>query len=96
MKINEKVLQKLGSLSKINFSLKERSEMLRDFNKMVEFIKSLDSLETADVKPLTHIHEQSNIFRDDNIDAMLVKSEMLRNAPKSNSDYIKVPKVIEK
>ena len=96
MKINEKVLQKLGSLSKINFSLKESSEMLRDFNKMVEFINSLDALEITDVKPLTHIHDQSNIYRDDNIDAMLVKSEMLRNAPKSNSDYIKVPKVIDK
>ena len=96
MKINKKVLKKLASLSKINFSSEEEGKMLEDFNKMVQFINTLDEVDTTGVEPLTHIHENSNILREDKVDNMLSKADMLNNAPKSNSDYIKVPKVLDK
>ena len=96
MKINKKVLKKLASLSKINFSYEEEGKMLEDFNKMVQFINTLDEVDTTGVEPLTHIHENSNILREDKVDNMLSKADMLNNAPKSNSDYIKVPKVLDK
>ena len=96
MKINKKVLKKLASLSKINFSSEEAGKMLEDFNKLVQFINTLDEVDTTGVEPLTHIHENSNILREDKVDNMLSKADMLNNAPKSNSDYIKVPKVLDK
>jgi len=96
MKINKQVLKKLASLSKINFSSEEEGKMLEDFNKMVQFINTLDEVDTTGVEPLTHIHENSNILREDKVDNMLSKADMLNNAPKSNSDYIKVPKVLDK
>lgn len=96
MKINKQVLKKLASLSKINFSSEEEGKILEDFNKLVQFINTLDEVDTTGVEPLTHIHENSNILREDKVDNMLSKSEMLNNAPKSNSDYIKVPKVLDK
>tara|TARA_B110000438_G_scaffold126251_1_gene122788 strand:+ start:1762 stop:2052 length:291 start_codon:yes stop_codon:yes gene_type:complete len=96
MKINKQVLKKLAALSKINFSSKEEGEMLEDFNKLVQFINALDEVDTTGIEPLTHVHENSNILREDKVDNMISKAEMLNNAPKSNSDYIKVPKVLDK
>jgi aspartyl-tRNA(Asn)/glutamyl-tRNA(Gln) amidotransferase subunit C len=96
MKINKQVLKKLASLSKINFSSKEEDDMLEDFNKLFQFINTLDEVDTSGVEPLTHVHENSNILREDKVDNMLSKADMLNNAPKSNSDYIKVPKVLDK
>ena len=96
MKIDKKVLTQLASLSNIKFSPEGEREMLLDFNKMVHFIKTLEDIDTTDVAPLTHIHNQSNIFREDKVENMLLKSEILNLAPNSNSDYIKVPKVLGK
>tara|TARA_B100000965_G_scaffold402284_1_gene427907 strand:+ start:479 stop:769 length:291 start_codon:yes stop_codon:yes gene_type:complete len=95
MQVNKKVLKKLATLSKIEISLKDEEEMLDEFNKIVTFINVLKKLDTKNIKELTHIHHATNIFREDRVENMLLKSDMLRSSPKSNSDYIKVPKILK-
>lgn len=95
MQVNKKVLKKLATLSKIEIPLKDEEEMLDEFNKIVTFINVLKKLDTKNIKELTHIHPTTNIFREDRVENMLLKSDMLRSSPKSNSDYIKVPKILK-
>ena len=96
MKVNKEVLKKLASLSKINISPKLEGKMLDEFNKIIEFVNVLNKLDTTNIRPLTHIHSVGNIYREDVVDNMTQKTDMLKASPKSNSDYIKVPKILKK
>ena len=46
------------------------------------------------MQPLTHIHETSNIFDDDEPRQYDIKDEALGNSSSSNSDYFKIKKGI--
>jgi len=96
MKITEKNIQDLAKLAKLSFSEKEAKNMFVDFRKILNFIEKLDSVNTDNVQPLTHIHETTNIYRKDVVVNAEFKSSMLKQAANHNSDYIKVPKIINK
>lgn len=96
MKINEKKIQQLANLAKLKFSKKEAEDMFLDFRKILDFIQKLDELNTENVKPLTHIHEESNIFRNDDVIQQKCKNLILEQSFNHNNDYIKVPKIIKK
>lgn len=96
MKITEEKIQNLANLAKLSFSQKEAKNMFSDFRKILNFIKKLDEVNTDNIDPLTHIHAQANIYRNDVIVDEPFKSSMLEQAANHNSDYIKVPKIINK
>ena len=96
MKITEKKIQDLAKLAKLKFSKKEAENMFSDFRKILSFIEKLDELNTENIDPLTHIHEKTNIYRKDVILQKKFKTFMLGQASNHNSDYIKVPKMINK
>ena len=96
MKINEEKIQDLARLSKLSFSENEAKDMFSDFRKILNFIETLDQVNTENIEPLTHIHQESNISRKDIVVNSEFKSAMLKQAANHNSDYIKVPKIINK
>ena len=94
MKINKETLRELEKLSKLDFPDKDREAILRDFKKILLFVNKLNEIDTKDILPLTHVHNSSNVFRDDYYHEFSNKSAILNNSPNHNSDYIKVPKII--
>ena len=96
MKINEEKIQDLARLSKLSFSENEAKNMFSDFRKILNFIEKLDQVNTENIEPLTHIHQKTNISRNDTVVNPEFKSAMLKQAANHNSDYIKVPKIINK
>lgn len=97
MKIDKSTVERLANLSKLDFSEKEKLEMVEDFKKMVGFVDTLQEVNTEGVKPLIYVNEDvTNVLRDDNVGEMLSSEEALENAPDKDSSYIKVPKVVKK
>ena len=94
MKIDKKNVNKLSKLARLSFNDDEAKTMLVDFQQMLKFVDKLAEVNTDNVTPLTHVHNDSNIYRSDKIYNLNIKEEVLKNAPNYNSDYIKVPKVI--
>jgi aspartyl-tRNA(Asn)/glutamyl-tRNA(Gln) amidotransferase subunit C len=45
---------------------------------------------------LIYLSDEINVLREDQVSAGLKKEDALKNAPASDSDYFKVPKVISK
>lgn len=95
MKINERELRRLGNLARLDISEEEMIKMYPEFNKMIDFIEQLDNINTDDVSPLTHIHQYTNTYRKDIIAQKDIKKSILNQAPNKNSDYFKVPKVLQ-
>ena len=97
MKIDKTTVERLARLSKLEFSDEEKSEMVKDFKKMVGFVDTLKEVDTEGVKPLIYVNEDvTNILREDEIGGMLSSEDALKNAPDKDSSYIKVPKVVKK
>jgi len=96
MKIDDKLIADLASLAKLSFDEKSSKNMQDDLKKIIGFIDKLSEINTENVKPLIYLSEELNVLRtDDNIEN-ISQEQALTNAPQKDSDYILVPKVLEK
>ena len=96
MKIDQNTIKKLASLSKLKFNEKEMELITNDMEKMIDFIQTLEEIDTDGVEPLIHMTEGYNHWRADEVREMLPPNEALKNSPKSDSSYFKLPKVLDK
>jgi|TARA_B110000240_G_C13469127_1_gene440124 aspartyl-tRNA(Asn)/glutamyl-tRNA(Gln) amidotransferase subunit C len=96
MKIDDKLIQDLAKLAKLEFDEKSSINMQEDLKKIIGFVDKLSEIDTSNIEPLIYLSEEKNVLREDKIGEMLSQTEALSNAPKKDSDYILVPKVIKK
>lgn len=95
MKVNLETLQKIAHLARLEFDAQDAEQMLADLNKIIEWVDQLSAVDTQHVEPLIHMSEEVNILREDIPEAGLPHERVLYNAPKKDSNYFRVPKVIE-
>ena len=96
MEINEAMVDKLATLSRLNFSPDEKAALQSDLIKMLEFINKINEVDTTGVEPLLHITNNVNVLREDVVINDFSKEEALYNASEKNDQFFKVPKVIKK
>ena len=96
MQINTEIIDKLAALSRLSFDEEEKAQLLQDLNNMLGFVDKLNETDTAGVEPLLHIASSENVFREDEVNTEVTKTEVLSNAGLKNADFFMVPKVINK
>ncbi|MBX7125842.1 MAG: Asp-tRNA(Asn)/Glu-tRNA(Gln) amidotransferase subunit GatC [Cyclobacteriaceae bacterium] len=95
MNIDRNTLDKIAHLARLTFEEKDAEEMMKDMSRMVSFVEKLKEVNTEGVEPLTTMSHEVNALRDDVPAAPLEHERALRNAPQHDSDYFRVPKVLE-
>jgi aspartyl-tRNA(Asn)/glutamyl-tRNA(Gln) amidotransferase subunit C len=95
MNIDETLIDRLATLSKLSFSANEKAKLITDMGGIVSLIEKLQEVNTDGIEPLIYMNDEVNILREDVIETPITKAEGLKNAPSKDSDYIKVPKVIQ-
>ncbi|MGB0885652.1 MAG: Asp-tRNA(Asn)/Glu-tRNA(Gln) amidotransferase subunit GatC [Chitinophagales bacterium] len=96
MEIDDKLVEKLAKLSKLEIAAEEKTELKANFGKIIDLVDKLQEINTDGVEPLIYLTENKNILRKDVVENMVDKVEALKNAPDKDSDYFKVPKVLKK
>lgn len=96
MNIDEKTVDKLAALARLEFDQEEKVAITEDLNKMLDFVEVLNEVDTEDVEPLIYMLDEDSPAREDEAKVTLSQEEALRNAPKKDSDFIKVPKVLKR
>ncbi len=96
MKINDTIVDKIANLSKLSFSGKEKEAIKSDMSKMLDFVGKLEEVNTDGIEPLIHMTKEVNVLRLDVSEPMVSQQEALKNAPKKDSTYFKIPKVLSK
>lgn len=94
-KIDIKTVDEIAHLARLEFSKEAKEEIVTDMNRMLLFVNKLNELNTDAVTPLIYMSDDRNVLREDEIKVTINQDEALKNAPKKDSDYFKVPKVIE-
>jgi aspartyl-tRNA(Asn)/glutamyl-tRNA(Gln) amidotransferase subunit C len=96
MKIDNKLIDHLAVLSKLEFEQNAKEEIKNNLQKILDLVEKLNELDTDGVEPLVYMTDNQNILREDVVIANTTREDALKNAPDKDSDYIKVPKVISK
>ena len=95
MKIDAKMVDEIAHLSRLELNDERKIEAIIDLNRMLEFVNQLNELNTDGIDPLIHLSDEVNVLREDEPEINITHQEALMNAPKKDSDYFKVAKVID-
>lgn len=95
MSVSEKEVRYVADLARLQLSEKEVESLAKDMTKILDYMELLSELDTTDVAPLEHVIELDSRLRPDEAKEPLNHEEALKNAPDADSDYFRVPKVIE-
>ncbi len=95
MQINEEMIDRLAHLARLEFNAADKQEMIADLSRMLDFVETLNEVDTVGVEPLVYMTDHTNDFRKDEVIHSISREEALLNAPKKDSDYFRVAKVIE-
>lgn len=96
MKISPEKVEELAHLARLSFEGAEKEHIRQDLEKILAMCEKLMELDTEDVEPLIYMTENVNVLRPDHvIEGEISHEEALKNAPKKDSDFFRVPKVIE-
>lgn len=96
MKINDELVQHIAHLARLEFEGDELNEIKGDMSKIIGFMDKLSELDTENVEPLIFMTDKVNVLRDDKPERTLTSEDALRNAPKKDSDYFRISKVLNK
>ena len=69
--------------------------MAQQMSSILDYMAKLNELDTEHVPPMSHVLDLNNVFREDVVETRITREEALRNAPESDGEYFRVPKVIE-
>jgi aspartyl-tRNA(Asn)/glutamyl-tRNA(Gln) amidotransferase subunit C len=94
-KIDIKTVDEIAHLARLEFNDEGKAEILNDLNRMLKFVDKLSELDTEKEEPLIYMTNEKDVMRDDVPEVTITQKEALKNAPKKDSDYFKVPKVID-
>ncbi|MBR1420142.1 MAG: Asp-tRNA(Asn)/Glu-tRNA(Gln) amidotransferase subunit GatC [Selenomonadaceae bacterium] len=95
MKVTEKDLETVASLSRLKIREEEKSTSLKDLNAIVTYVEKLQQIDTSSVEPTTYARPMQNVFRDDIVKPSLDRDLALSNAPEQDDGYFRVPRVLE-
>ena len=96
MKINDELVQHIAHLARLEFEGDDLNEIKGDMSKIIGFMNKLSELDTEDVEPLIFMTDKVNVLREDKPERTLTSEDALRNAPKKDSDYFRISKVLNK
>jgi aspartyl-tRNA(Asn)/glutamyl-tRNA(Gln) amidotransferase subunit C len=96
MQVDDKLIEKLAHLSRLEFENESKEEIKKDLTRILSFIEKLNELNTDNVEPLVYMTDEVNVLREDEVKQTITQEEALKNAPKRDSDYFRVPRVVEK
>lgn len=95
MKVNDKLVERLAHLSRLEFDAEAKIKMKSDFEKILDFVDQLESVDTDGIEPLVYMSNETNVLRVDKVKGEVSQQDALKNAGGKDTDYIRVPKVIK-
>lgn len=94
MKISEELVNHIAHLARLEFEGEKKQAILKDMENIIAFMDKLSEIPTNEVEPLIFMTDEVNRLREDIASETITHNEALQNAPKKDSDYFRIPKVL--
>ena len=94
MKITDEVVDHIAHLARLEFEGDKKQIIKNDMERIITFMEKLQEMDTENVEPLIFMSDEVNVLREDVAKVTLTQEQALSNAPKKDSDYFRIPKVL--
>ncbi len=91
--ISEEEILKIAKLSKLSLTEAEKKQFTNQIGDILKYIEQLNELDTENVEPTARVIPSYNVFREDAVDKVLSHEKAFLNAPESENNMFKVPKI---
>ncbi|MFA6520442.1 MAG: Asp-tRNA(Asn)/Glu-tRNA(Gln) amidotransferase subunit GatC [Candidatus Paceibacterota bacterium] len=87
-----KDVENLAELAKIELSLEEKEDILKDMGGILEYVKTIEKVDVGDI---ALDHEQKNVWREDIVESRDFSRDLiLGQFPDSQDGFLKVKKIL--
>ena len=93
-KITKEEVRKVAELARLELNESEINNHAEQLEKILEYIKQLEEIDTNDVPCTTRAIEVINVFRKDKKQNSDFTEELLDLAPSREDEYFKFPKIL--
>ena len=93
-KITKEEVKKVAQLARLELNEGEINKHAEQLEKILEYIKQLEEIDTNEVSCTTRAIEVTNVFRKDEKKNSDCTEELLELGPSREDQYFKVPKII--
>ena len=95
MKITQEIVQYVAALAKLSVSEEEKQKVAVDLDRILDYIETMNDLDTDGIEPMSHVLPVKNVFREDVITNEADREQLLKNAPAQKDGSYAVPKTVE-
>ena len=96
MNIDDTLIDHIAHLARLEFEGNEKAAIKKDLENIINFMSKLNEVQTDNIEPLIFMTDELSSMREDNPIISITQKEALQNAPKKDSDYFRIPKVLDK
>ena len=93
-KISDETIEYVSILAQLELTEQEKQDAKADMEKMLNYIDTLNELNTEGIEPMSHVFPVNNVFREDIPTDIDGSKDALFNAPSVKNGGFEVPKTI--
>ena len=95
MRLTEKEVRHVATLARLELTPEEETTFGGQLSQILDFINTLNELDTSSVEPTSHALDITNVYRDDLEEGKFPADTWRVNAPSRDFGHLRVPKIIE-
>jgi aspartyl-tRNA(Asn)/glutamyl-tRNA(Gln) amidotransferase subunit C len=95
MRITDEKIDQLAHLCRLEFDAEAKTKIKADLENILVLCEKLNEVDTEGIEPLIYMTDTTNNVREDMVEQLVDREQILKNAPARDSDFFRVPKVIE-
>lgn len=94
MKINEKDIEQLAYLSRLELTAEDKTAYTESLNAILDCLDMLKKFDSNAIEPAAHVLPIKNVFREDRLQQSLAVEQALANAPEEGEGAFIVPRIV--
>ena len=95
MKITDEMIDYISQLARLELSGEERENGKEEIGKIIDYMDTLNTLDTTDIEAMSHAFPVKNVFREDVVKPSVDRDIITLNAPQKKEGCFKVPKTVD-
>ena len=95
MALSEEEVKKVAELARLSLDEGEVKTFAGQLSAILEYIETLNEIDTDDIKPTSHALDIVNVLREDKAEKKFDDNVWQKNAPAADHGHFRVPRVIE-
>ena len=93
--MDEKTLEYIAELSRLELPQEEKSELLEQMQQILDYMDLLNTVDTESTEPLIQAAGLKNVFREDAVQLSFDREMLMANAKKKLDGAYQVPRTVE-